>query len=236
MLNVAAVQTGNFCNRGTEYVTKLFDGVRKHMPAGVEWRAVCLTDDPSTIPEGIAARLVEPGINGWWNKLCLFKSGMFTPGERVLFFDLDTIICGDLSDIAAYRGKFGTLKDWLDYCRIASAMMAWEAGTADYIWAKWDEAGRPQFDPRGDQNWIGQMVSELDYLPDLFPGQMVSFKKDCWLQGRIPPDARVLLFHGHPRPHECAASFVRELWNPGWKLPARPSIDWASKTERWPLA
>jgi len=42
-------------------------------------------------------------------------------------------------------------------------------------------------------------------LQDIVPGQLVSFKAQC--SDGVPDDARVVFFHGLPRPHETA------LWN-----------------------
>lgn len=212
-LTFAAVQVGNYAGRGQEYAAKLFAGVRANMPSWVKLRCVCLTDDPATLPKDVEALPVLPGISGWWNKLLLFRPGTFKRGERILYSDLDTIFIGDLRDFNHYSGKFAAMRDPLGYCRIASSVMAWEAGTLDHIWTKWDEAGRPQFDPHGDQAWIGAMMPDCDYLQDMLPRQIVSFKKDCWLQGRIPADASILMFHGAPRPHQCRAPYIMELWN-----------------------
>lgn len=212
MLNIAAVQVGNYEKRGAEYVRKLFDGVRRHMPKGVDYRCVCFTDDPGTLPIGVIRKPVLPNIGGWWNKLQAFAPDAFDEGDRVLLFDLDTIILGDLSDIASYSGPMAMLTDPFFPEHLGSAAMAWEAGTQDDIWNAWDAGGRPSFDPRGDQFWIESMRPKADRLQTLYPRQFVSFKVDCWRQGGIPDDARVLLFHGHPRPHECRATFVENLW------------------------
>ena len=214
MLNIVTVQVQNYAGRGGEYLAKLYAGIARHVPEGTGCRGACFTDDPSTLPEGVEGRQNAPGLTGWWNKLAMFKPDAFDPGERVLYFDLDTIILGDLSGLANYRGHFAALRDPFDGGILNSAIMAWEAGKFDHIWAHWESAGRPQFDPRGDQNWIGQMIGVTpDYWNDLLPGQLVSFKKDCWQRGAIPDDARALFFHGRPRPHECQAQFVKDLWN-----------------------
>lgn len=212
MLRIVTVQTGNYCDRGAEYVAKLFDGVRRFMPKGVEYRCECLTDDPTTLPNHVADKLVPAGIAGWWNKLALFSPGMFPSGDRIVYSDLDTIVTGDLSDIAGYRGKFAIMRDPYHPQHVGSSLMSWEAGTLDHIWTTWDRGGRPQFDPRGDQRWIETMQPQGDYWQDFVPGQVASYKVDCWKQGRIPPDTRVLMFHGLPRPHETKAAFIEELW------------------------
>lgn len=211
-LNIVAVQVGNYCDRGAEYVEKLFAGIDRHMP-DIPYRCVCLTDDPSTLPKWVIPKTVPTGLVGWWNKVALFQPGMFEPGERVLYFDLDTIIIGDLTDIASYAGRFAIMRDPYHPEHMGSSCMAWEAGTVDHIWTRWDQAGRPSFHPGGDQTWVEAMQPKADYWQDMFPGQVVSFKRDCWLQGRIPDNARMVVFHGKPRPHQCVAPYIKELWN-----------------------
>jgi hypothetical protein len=212
MLNIAMVQVGNYLGRGAEYTAKLFDGVRRYMPKGVEYEAACFTDGSSPLPGGVIAKGVPAGVEGWWAKVAMFRPGAFRQGDRVLFFDLDTIICGDLTDIAAYNGRFAALHDFFHPQHLGSACMAWEAGTVDHIWSAWDAGGRPQFDQRGDQFWIETVTQDPDHWQDVLPGQFVSYKVDCWLQGKIPAGTRVIGFHGHPRPHECRATFIEDLW------------------------
>jgi hypothetical protein len=193
-------------------VEKLFRGVRENMPKGMDYRCTCLTDDPLMLPTDVEARPVLPGITGWWNKALLFHPAMFKSGDRVVYFDLDTLILGDLTDIVSYAGKFAIQNDFFRPERAGSSCMAWEAGTLDHIWNTWDASGRPSFDPRGDQFWIETMQPEADRWQDMLPGQFISYKVDCWHQGKIPDGARVLCFHGHPRNHECRAPFIQSIW------------------------
>lgn len=188
MLHIVCLNAGDYLGRGGEYVTRLLGPIRRHVPRDIEVQYHCITD--ATLPEG---------IEGWWNKIALFKKGMFPDGDRVLYFDLDTVITGDLSAIAAYSGPFAGLSDFYHPERFASGVMAWEAGKMDHVWEAWCAAGRPQFHPRGDQGFIEAMCPDAVRLQDEFPGQIVSFKKDC-VDG-VPEGARVVCFHGLPRPH-----------------------------------
>jgi hypothetical protein len=198
-LNIVAVHVGDYCGRGREYLEKLFDGIDEHLPRST-YKTWCITDDPKKIPGYLIPIAADVGVRGWWNKCALFRPGIFPNGERVLYFDLDTIITGDLSDIAAYTGKFAALRDFNFKGNMNSGLMAWEAGTLDHIWRVWQRCGRPQFDPGGDQAWIEDMQPTADYWQEILPGQVVSYKVDC--QQGVPDKARVVCFHGKPRPHE----------------------------------
>lgn len=200
MLNVVCVNVGNYCGRGFEYARRLMDGVITHLDIDAEMRAWCITDDKSTIPNYIHSLEPDASVKGWFNKTALFRPGIFPAGERVLYFDLDTIITGDLSDIASYTGKFAALRDFYFKGNLNSALMAWEAGTMDHIWRIWDRCGRPQFITGGDQAWIESVQPDYDQWQEIVPNQIVSYKIDC--QQGIPDNARVCCFHGQPRPHE----------------------------------
>jgi hypothetical protein len=209
MLNIVAVHVGNYCDRGKEYVERLFQGVREHLP--IVHKRWCITDDPSRLPEGITPIPVDGGVNGWWNKIALFRPGLLPKGERALYFDLDTIITGDLSELAAYFGRFAMARDFYFPHHCSSAIMAWEAGACDHIWRVWDRCGRPEFQIGGDQEWIEAMMPAADRLQDVLPEQVVSYKVDCRATGFAPKGASIVAFHGKPRPHEIDFNIRRQI-------------------------
>ena len=219
MLTIAAVQVGDYLGRGEEYASNLFHAVKKHFPAARDARLVCLTDDWKSVPFSVEPVAVPEGIKGWWNKLALFKPGMFSPGDRILFFDLDTVLIGDISDLAAYDGPFAIMRDVYRVTGFQSSIMAWAAGACDHIWTRWDEAGRPSFHPGGDQSWIEMMMPQADIWQTRVPGQIVSFKRDCRSLGEPPENARAVVFHGVPRPHDPSLPrWVRDAWT-GEEIP-----------------
>ena len=141
---------------------------------------------------------IEDAIGeGWWGKISLFEPRRFQ--GRCLYFDLDTVIVGSLDDIAGYRGDFAGISDFYHPEHLQSAIMAWEADKYFWLYERWEAAGHPQFHPMGDQGWIEQMVPNGERLQTFFPNQIVSFKAHCL--GGVPGDARVVCFHGVPRPH-----------------------------------
>lgn len=205
MLNIVVVQVGNYCGRGADYIQRIFSSLEANLQNFNEpYRFWCITDDPRTCPEDVRAIPSDPGLKGWWNKLSLFKPGIFPRGDRALYFDLDTMVIGDMADIAGYKGPFAAGRDFYSNNHMNSSMMAWEVGNYDHIWNTWRNCGAPQWDKRGDQFWIETMLRDLpmDYFQDLYPAQFVSLKADCRALGGIPPGVRLVAFHGRPRPHE----------------------------------
>lgn len=199
MITIACVLRSGGGVYNTAYVEKLRDGVARNLKA--PHRFVCLSD--VDVPcERIA---LEHNWPGWWSKIELFK----LPGP-VLYFDLDTIITGDLGEIAACRDRFIILRNFYSKNHVGSGMMAWQ----DDVRRVYD-----RFDARvmgrcaGDQEFIGEMIQGVIWQ-DLLPGQIVSYKAHVRKAikrtetgtGEIPEGARVVCFHGAPRPHET------DLW------------------------
>lgn len=211
MLNVVAVQVGNYCGMGKEYVDALFDGVARNL--NCEYRRFCITDHPDWLPPYIQPIDPEPAVKGWWNKIALFRPDTFPKGQQVLYLDLDTVPTGSLEEIAAYRGKFAALDDFFFKGNLNSGVMSWRAGELDHIWNVWKRCGMPEVDPLGDQGWIWRLQPEYDAWQKMLPWQIVSYKIHCQPEKAITPDARLVCFHGKPRPHEATED---------WYLPVKP--------------
>ena len=179
-LTVALVNAGDYLGRGAEYVGRLVEGIEANM----------------TVPHRFKIIGGEPS---WWAKLDLFRPDAFPARERVLYFDLDTVITGPLDDLAAYAGPFACLRDFYRPWGLGSGVMAWEHGTCDDLWTEWIAKGSPKL-KGGDQVWVEVMRPDAVRLQDQFPGQFASWKRDC-VTG-IPAGTRVVCFHGVPRPHQ----------------------------------
>lgn len=184
MLNIVMVNAWNYLERGDEYVHKLKMGVSRNLSVPHTFHVITEADLPQ-------------GVVGWWSKIEMFRPGRFK--GRCLFFDLDTVIVGSLDEITAYDGEFAMVSDWFHPDLKTSSVMAWDADKAGSIYELWERAGRPQFHLRGDGGFIESVMPGADCLQDKFPGQLVSFKASCG--NGIPDGARVVAFHGLPRPH-----------------------------------
>lgn len=217
-ITFVCVNWGNYCGRGQDYVNKLYDGICRHLPGGTAFRFICFSDvlELPKDDRGIIYNALPAGINGWWNKLYLFKKGLFAEGERVAYFDLDTVITGALDDIISYAGEFATLRDFYHPERLGPGVMLWRGGFGKEIWNSYVEAGYPTDLPLGDLSWINKHFTEINYkaeiLQDLYPDKFCSYKAHA--QHGIPKKASVICFHGLPRPHE-AGGWVEAVWEKG---------------------
>ena len=193
MITVACVNVGD--RYPDHYVHILRDMVYRYLHA--EHRFVCLSDHDI---EDVEVQKVPN--QGWWSKIELFRPGRFE--GRVLYLDLDVCVVGPLDDLIE---RPGIIKDW-HLPSFNSSVMVWDAGTLDHIHRLWV----PEVALRlhGDQDWITEMEPDWPLFPE---GWCVSFKKHC--TPKVPPDARVVCFHGTPKPHEVLTGWVPEVWRIG---------------------
>lgn len=199
---------------GPEYVARLKRGVERNLTGH---RFVCFADDVSRVPAGIEARpLNAPSWKGCLPKLYVYSPEAALEG-RVILFDLDNVITGPLDDMAAYRGPLAVrawFRGWDRGIRQADGdMIGFEAGS-DECRALW---GRLIADPEKAEAQTGgrervfiRETVKPDLWQDFVPGQIVSWKNHC--REGLPRGARVVSFHGDPRPHNVKAGWLKERW------------------------
>ncbi len=164
---------------------------RQVEPYAPEHRFVCLTNAPHwEQPEGIERIPLEDGNHGWWAKIELFRPGLFD--DRVLYLDLDVEVVGDLRPIIEYPAPFASIKDYINKSQINSSVMVFDpgAGAAAYT------SDPPITDWHGDQGFISAAIPDIERFPVSWcPSYKVHVKRfGC------PPDAKVIVYHGTPRP------------------------------------
>ena len=185
MINVICLKWGN--KYDAEYVNKLYRGVCRNLALPFEF--TCFTENSIGIDPYIK---IEPlpfnRITSWWQKLYLFSPHVPLSG-RVFYIDLDTLITGNIDDIASVDTGFVVLRDF--FFRVAqgvnthsmgSGLMSWDVGKHQQIWNNFIDAPAKhasQLHPHGDQRWIQKQELNRVYWQDLFPEQIVSFK--CFL-------------------------------------------------------
>lgn len=186
------------------HVLTLQRSVRRFLPDD-DVRFVCLSDIPSDEYETIPLLYGWPG---WWSKIELFRNDVLE--GPTIYFDLDTLIVGDISDLVSGFQQYGflMLDDWFGHSVVNSGMMGWTPTAKLYLNRIYEEFAHSPRKFRGEyatkKKW-GDQAFIRNYTPiqpvkwqDEFPGKIVSFKRDC--QNGIPDGASIVCFHGKPRP------------------------------------
>lgn len=209
-VNIVCINQGDYQGRGVQYVNTLHDMVTRNLPTTVEGRFHVFTDALATgYHPDIQQHVLPRDLKGWWCKLLMFKPDLFPADERMVYFDLDVCITGALDPLIAYDGEFATLTDFYTPAVYNTSVMAWRSGFGKHIWEGWNMAGRPLV-AGGDQIAIWHQHRGAERLQELFPRAFVSFKQSAQLA--IPDGAKVVCFHGAPKPAEVTTGWVPRVW------------------------
>ncbi len=194
MLIACVYKTGG--DYTAEYVERLAKGVARHAP-GVSF--LCLTDaDPASLScNSVPLRHNWPG---WWSKMELFRLR-----GPVLYFDLDTVICGDLSPLIkqAKAAPFTMLSDFYRPTLGQSGVMAWSGDQPD-LYDEFSQSANKHMRAYscagmwGDGGFIYARRSQAERWQDVLPGMVTSRK----VAATRNDNERVVCYHGKPRPHE----------------------------------
>lgn len=181
---------------GGEYHPEHVERLRDQCTAFSDARFHCLSD--VSVPGRIEMRHDWPG---WWAKMEMFR----LPGPW-LYMDLDTTVRGDLDPLLTPR-PFIALRDfYYGGVNLGSGLMAWDGCMMGlYLAFARNPAVRADYTRRGklgDQGFIQDHGPTPRFWQDVMPGSVVSWKVDC--RRGIPGTARVVCFHGRPRPWEVA--------------------------------
>ena len=215
---------------GPEYVNRLYSGVRRHLAR--DFRFCCFTDDPSGVRAEVEAHPIPPFDvpAAWrrtpWLKLVLFRDGLAGLTGPSLFLDLDILITGRLDDLFTFAPRRPCIiHDWERMTQRLfrrhgepgnSSVFRFESGKSGAILER--------FMVERDQALARyRTVVEQRYLAEaLGPHRawwprdwVVSFKRHCIpafprnliTPPRLPGNARIVVFHGRPNPHEAVVGY-----------------------------
>ena len=230
MITVACVyRTGG--DFDADYVRRLASAIRRNLQA--EHIFACLTDAPEDQLDGIKRVIrLEHGWPGWWAKMELFR----LPGP-LLYLDLDTMIVDNIDRLALTVTSrdpqtLVMLDDFYTH-KVSSGIMGWSGhpvivydafsrvalrGDLRWIPGRHGIGLRTQGTTfRGDQDWLRAFVASrkipVERAQKLAHG-ICSYKVDVQRANRLPQNAKLVCFHGHPRPHEVSPrpSWIEEHW------------------------
>ena len=192
-----------------EYAHKLAAAVRRHSSFQIDF--LCLTDDENLKGDFRTIPLIN-NWDGWWSKIELFRPGL-TEADRILYFDLDTLILRNIDHLLCLQASFAALTPWNPVNRakkqLASGILLWDHRLySEYLYNGFQDHN----DYAGDQAYISDALNSRGYqwVPLQTVARIYSYKRQC--RQRLPKDAEIVCFHGKPRPHEMKLNWVKENW------------------------
>jgi hypothetical protein len=193
--------------------------VRKHMT--IPHQFICITDmmDDFSVNSDMPYLIeLKHGWPGWWSMI-----EMFCIAGPVIAAGLDMIVLKDISRLAELamtcplsvfymaRPQPRPLKKGEKWC---SGLQIWNG---DWSWLynhfclnPWSYIDFHVKEQRFTYNHLIERSVEIRAVQDYFDGYY-SYKNDC--QKGKPEDARVVLFHGRPRPNQCKEPWVKRIYN-----------------------
>lgn len=227
------------------YVNRLHAGVSRFLRR--PFRFLCFTDRPDGLTADIEvhalpvepyeAELVrlatEPKRKGAWRKISLFRPGLAGMDGPVLGFDIDVAITGPLDDLFDYApGKMCMRQEWREARRGLpgghGSVFRYDPALHGYLYDDFaadpmGAAARAKYSEQKYTSMTAQAHGDFTY----FPGEWIaSFKRDAipfpplnfFVEPRLPPEARVMCFHGTPKMEEALAGYRGE-----WFRTTRPA-------------
>jgi hypothetical protein len=196
------------------------------------FRLICFTDDHQGLRPEIEHRplpaIGPPGafLKFGWNKLGVFHPKIDLPAEPVLFLDLDVVLTGKMDVFFDVPGHFLISNDWNPRKPGVgnSSVFRFVPGTQDHLWKRFQsEPDRIRAKHRNDQEFISAAANGLGFWPD---DLCRSYKRHCiprwpmilWKRPTLPNNARVLIFHGDPKPVDAINGVTAK-----WYRPIRPA-------------
>lgn len=211
---VACVRTGT--KYPVEYVYKLRAMVARHLKE--KHHFICLTDNSLVLPD-IECVEINKDLPGWWGKMKLF-SMQWRQGEKVIYFDLDTVICGNISMLGGLEVDFAICgnftraagnKNWP--CIYGSCCMVLGKSLGVYIWEIFCKNKKDLVaisGNYGDQMALQHIYPAATILQDVLPqGFFLGYRH---LTEFKPEECSVVVFAGASKPHNCNEKWIEQEW------------------------
>jgi len=232
-IDCACVIHGNLYN--WDYVEKLYHSLTRHLTPQVRFHV--FTEAHRSVPLPMIHHALQewPGIHGpkksWWYKIQLFDNAQYS--GRLLYFDLDTVIVGNLDWIWQLpTDRFWAVKDFRYLFRprhvtFNSSVMWCDTAQWRNIYDDFDHTTITETRRwHGDQDYIDSKVSlsrrgyfSSDYVKSwrwqLREGGFNFTTRKYNQPGAetvVPDCASVVVFHGDPKPHQIQDTQVLRHW------------------------
>jgi len=185
-----------------QHVSRLYENVKKYLKIPFEF--ICLSDVEIKV-EGIKRIPLIHNYKGWWSKIEVFRKGI-TNTMITLYLDIDTVLVKEINELPIPTCPL-MLRD-LGGNGLETGIMLFFVNQLVEIYKNFE------FGPeKRDAQYVERILNELGYtykyIQDTFSG-IYSYKYHC--KEGLPKDAKIVCFHGHPRPWE-----VNEEWMKGDK-------------------
>ncbi len=237
--NCICIKWGN--KYGPEYVNRIQAGLRRNLTTDL--RFFCLTDDAEGLNDDIdvidmptepfetqmLSALAKAPKHGALRKVSLFRPDLIPDlSGPLLAFDLDVVITGPINELATFApGKVCMRAVWRrqpeGHAIGQGSVIRFDPKLHGYLYDRMaadpeGEVGRAFGSEQTYTSMTAKRAGDFEFFPDDW---IASFKYNCrpsrplnlFLQPKLPPDTRVVCFHGHPNMHEAIDGFKSDIFH-----------------------
>lgn len=198
------------------WVDRLFNGVKRNLH--VDFDFYCLSNDITSTNYTVLP--LTTNTWGWWNKLEMFKANQFI--GPCLFFDLDIVICKNITNIVQnlHSTSFYMVKE--PYTNLMNSSIMFWNGDYDFIFTNYLQnksyieskykKSTPKNPMIGDGGYIIEILDDkITDIQDVMPKDFVNWKHHK-TNAKID-DPGILIFTGHEKPsNNLDITYVQENW------------------------
>lgn len=181
------------------WVEKLHAGFRRNLTR--DFRFVCFTDRRREFSVGIDQDMMSASEPSYGDCIEPYRLN-----EPMILVGLDTVVIGNIDHLADHcltASKIALPRDPYAKHRACNGVALVPAGQRA-VYDRWQG--------ENDMDWI--RLQPHDFIDDLFPGEVVSYKGEVVASGLAA--ARMVYFHGVPKPHELPAEgWIQKHWRLG---------------------
>lgn len=198
------------------YVNNLFEGCKRFTT--IPFNFICFTNENLDLDTAIEKREFPVIGSGVLPRLYMFSkdSGLF--GNQNLCLDIDVVITGNLKKMLDYRGIFCTRSRFPrgeEHLLDGDVMSFWGCQENDArFWTPFKYRAEEVEEITGGRErfWISHVTGDIaDRWDEIMPGAVISYKKHVRGKG-IPEKAKIISFHGYPRPHQAKEPWMENYW------------------------
>jgi len=216
MIHIICLKFGT--KYGSEYVNKLYKGILRNTTKNFLF--TCFTDNPLGIDNRVYTQPIPFNTGDWYSKIGLYNKTLYNQNNRILYFDLDTVITGDLNEILKYEGDFIILRDFYRKEGFGSGLQMWRPPAVHHMWKNYTRGNKCR---GGDQGWPEIQYPHADIWQEMYPGKVISYKVHVSGKGKLRginytnyqgnlKSSSIVCFHGKPLPHEVKEPWMEKHW------------------------
>ena len=219
-MNFACVCYGK--KYSVEYVQKLYNMVQRNTT--LEHNFFIFTDNIEMEIDGhVNIRTFPETLNGWWNKMQLFRPD--TLDGDTLYMDLDVVITGNIDCFFNYEPEadFIGMNDFNPDTKIfnSSVFKFKPEAMKSKLWQPFTDDRTKWLRYSGDQNVISDLIighPGTKSFPDSwtqsykwYDRKGKRYHKGKWTFEHNG-ESLVTVFHGQPNPHESDMEWIKNAW------------------------